>query len=232
MRLTNQVDQPSATSYFPPQSFILLKEYFHHSGWRYEFDDERQVVNTHVNADSGLFRVVAVISPENDLLEVAAYFPCKVLPESRSLAAEFCLRASYGLTIGHLEMDFDDGTVRLHVSTVFADEDLNRDIIHRSIGAAVILADRYNPHLLSAVYGNLCPADAVENAEKPGSEEYVNIWNSGFCFMKTFKIHWEDYLRGKQLFSPEITNDPWMLYHGTSSFYETEVDGISTFVNF
>lgn len=171
MRLTNLAASLPATSHVPPQSFISLKKYFNHNEWKYEFDDENQVVSTHLEGDTGLFRVVAVISPENDLLEVAAYLPCKVIPESRHLAAEFCTRASYGLKIGHLEFDFDDGAVRLHVSSLFADEDLDKSLIHKSVGAAVVLADRYNPYLLSAIYGTTTPEEAVRNAELPFKTE-------------------------------------------------------------
>ena len=79
-------------------------------------------------------------------------------------------RANYGLIIGNFEMDFSDGEVRYKTSIDVEDEDeddrLSVALIKNLVYANVLTMDRYLPGVMSIIYGDVSPAQAIAQMEE------------------------------------------------------------------
>lgn len=79
--------------------------------------------------------------------------------------AEYLTRANYGLVLGNFEMDFRDGEVRYKTSIDVEGAEIVPGLIRNLVYANVITMDRYLPGLLSVIYGNLTPHEAITQVE-------------------------------------------------------------------
>ena len=91
--------------------------------------------------------------------------PVKAPEEVRPLIAEYITRANYGLRIGNFEMDFDDGEIRCKSSIDFENSTLDTSLIKNIIYPAVHTMDFYLPGLMSVMYGNKSPEQAISDTE-------------------------------------------------------------------
>ena len=73
--------------------------------------------------------------------------------------------ANYGLRLGKFERDFADGEVRFQVSQILVDDAVGQDVTDRMIGTTVNMLDTYLPALLSVIYANELPKEAIARAE-------------------------------------------------------------------
>lgn len=79
--------------------------------------------------------------------------------------AETIVRANYRLNVGKFEMDFDQGELRFQASQILTDDRLEDSVIDRLMGTTLSLLDVYLPAILSVIYGNELPEDAIRCAE-------------------------------------------------------------------
>ncbi|MHB8865621.1 MAG: YbjN domain-containing protein [Pirellulaceae bacterium] len=129
---------------------------------------------THVDSQSlvadfrlevGTCRVIAAVDAESGLFQVFGYSPICVPEGARRLIAETITRANYGLRIGKFEMDCEEGELRFQVAHILTDDRLDDDVIGRLMGTTVAMLDMYLPAVLSVIFGNETPQDAIRCAE-------------------------------------------------------------------
>ncbi len=95
------------------------------------------------------------------------YLPMKINEDKRAEVAEFLTRANYGLHVGNFEMDMEDGEVRYKTTGVTDEKTMpSLDVIRRLTYIGFSMFDRYVPSLLSIVYGEKTPLEAIAEAEK------------------------------------------------------------------
>ncbi|MEH2064475.1 MAG: YbjN domain-containing protein [Nostoc sp.] len=96
------------------------------------------------------------------------YSICPVnAPENKRLAiAEFLTRANYGMMIGNFELDFTDGEISYKTSIDVEGDRLSFALIQRVVYANVTMMDEYLPGILSVIYGNLSPEEAIAQVER------------------------------------------------------------------
>ena len=58
-------------------------------------------------------------------------------------------------------MDVDDGELRFQVSRVLTEDVLDDVVIDRLMGLTMAMLDTYLPAVLSVIYGNELPRDAI-----------------------------------------------------------------------
>lgn len=131
----------------------------------YLSSDEEQSVMTDLRGEVALYRVLAHVAPESDLFQVYGCFSVRIPVGSRSDIAEVVARANYGLRVGKFELDVDDGELRFQASQILTEEGLDADVIDRLIRTTLTMLDTYVPAVLSVVYGNDLPKDAVRHVE-------------------------------------------------------------------
>ncbi|MBN1978846.1 MAG: YbjN domain-containing protein [Anaerolineae bacterium] len=151
------------------QAFETLGQFLEEDGWYPQQIEDRTIYRMGFSGKNGQLNCFAQIRVDLEQFMFYAVAPVKVPEEQRLAAAEFITRANYGLRIGNLEMDFNDGEIRYKSSLDFEGEMLTPRLIRLAIYPAVQTLDRYLPGLMTVIYGGKTPAEAV--AEIEGSEE-------------------------------------------------------------
>ncbi|MEH2215332.1 YbjN domain-containing protein [Nostoc sp.] len=95
------------------------------------------------------------------------YSICPVnAPENKRLAvAEFLTRANCGMMIGNFELDFTDGEISYKTSIDVEGDRLSFALIQRVVYANVTMMDEYLPGIMSVIYGNVSPEEAIAKIE-------------------------------------------------------------------
>ncbi|MDZ7963400.1 MAG: YbjN domain-containing protein [Nostoc sp. DedSLP03] len=95
------------------------------------------------------------------------YSICPVnAPENKRLAvAEFITRANSGMMIGNFELDFTDGEISYKTSIDVEGDRLSFALIQRVVYANVTMMDEYLPGIMSVIYGNVSPEEAIAKIE-------------------------------------------------------------------
>ncbi|MEJ1930100.1 YbjN domain-containing protein, partial [Nostoc sp. NIES-2111] len=95
------------------------------------------------------------------------YSICPVnAPEDKRLAvAEFITRANCGMMLGNFELDFSDGEISYKTSIDVEGDRLTTALIQRLVYTNVMMMDEYLPGILSVIYGNVLPEEAVAQIE-------------------------------------------------------------------
>lgn len=112
-----------------------------------------------------MYRIVATVDPEDGLFQVFGHSPVRVPEGSRPAIAETIARANYGLKVGKFELDIDEGDLRFQAAQILIDEQLEDETIRRLIGTTMAMLNAYLPAVLSVIYGNELPKDAVKQIE-------------------------------------------------------------------
>ncbi len=127
--------------------------------------NEDQAVRLDLRGQMAVYRITAGVEPETDLFQVVGRSPVLVPEGCRTAAAETIARANYGLRLGKFELDLDDGEVRFQVSQILVDDAVGQAVIDRMIGITVNMLETYLPALLSVIYANESPKEAIARVE-------------------------------------------------------------------
>jgi hypothetical protein len=95
------------------------------------------------------------------------YSICPVnAPDSKRMAiAEFLTRANSGTIIGNFELDFTNGEIRYKTSIDVQGDSLSFELIKQLVYANVTMMDQYLPGIMSVIYGEVEPKDAIAQIE-------------------------------------------------------------------
>jgi hypothetical protein len=87
-------------------------------------------------------------------------------PENKRLAiAEFLSRANSGIIIGNFELDFASGEIRYKTSIDVEGDRLSSALLKQLVYANVMMMDEYLPGIMSVMYGNVSPVEAIAQIE-------------------------------------------------------------------
>lgn len=92
-------------------------------------------------------------------------YPLRAPEEKRVQAAEFTARVNYGLVLGNLELDMNDGEVRYKTSADVGATPFTLPLLRSLMQINLSTADRYYPAFASMLYAGATPADAVASVE-------------------------------------------------------------------
>jgi hypothetical protein len=81
-------------------------------------------------------------------------------------SAQFLTRANYGMTMGNFELDFADGEIRYKTSIDVEGASLTFPQIKGLIYTNVTMMDEYLPGIMSVIYSDVSPEDAIAQIEK------------------------------------------------------------------
>ncbi len=135
---------------------------------RYQANDERGSICADFRCEVGTYRVIAMVDQDGSLFQVFGYAPMRVPVGARPAIAETIARANYGMRVGKFEMDLDDGELRFQASQILTGEDLEDEVIDRMMATTMTMLDLYLPAVLSVIYGNELPEDAIRFVESEG----------------------------------------------------------------
>jgi hypothetical protein len=113
----------------------------------------------------GVYRIYAHVDADDSLFQVFGWSPVRVPAGSRPAIAETLARINCGMRVGKFEMHYDEGEIRFQAAQILPDDNLEDETIDRLIGTTMNMLDLYLPALLSVIYGNELPQDAVRHAD-------------------------------------------------------------------
>ena len=144
---------------------------------QYATNGDNESICADFRGEVGTYRIVARVEPDDDLFQVFGFSPIRIPKGCRPAIAEAVVRANYGLRVGKFELDLDDGELRFQAVQILTDSTLESVVVDRLIGTTMSMLDMYLPAMLSVIYGNELPRDAIACVEaghcsaEPGFDE-------------------------------------------------------------
>ncbi|HEY9892652.1 MAG TPA: YbjN domain-containing protein [Candidatus Sericytochromatia bacterium] len=147
------------------QFFEEIVNFFKEDGWPFVQIEGEPLLQMVFQGENGKWTCYA--KARDDQEQFVFYSVCPVnAPDSKRLAvAEFLTRANSGMIIGNFEMDFEDGEIRYKTSIDVEDDSLSCALIKRLVYANVMMMDAYLPGIMSVIYGDVTPLDAIAQIE-------------------------------------------------------------------
>jgi hypothetical protein len=147
------------------QAFDTLGQFLTDDGWHPQRLQDKTIYRVGFAGNNGDTLCYAQVRVDLEQFLFYVIAPTKVPEAERGAVAEFITRANYGLRIGNFELDYSDGEVRYKSSLDFEGEPLTVPLIKNAMYPAVQTMDRYLPGLMSVVYGNKSPSEAITEIE-------------------------------------------------------------------
>lgn len=147
--------------------FERVSDYLTSHDWSFDVVEEGKCLSFGLRLRDAGVRVL-VDTAENDVwsrILVYCTFPVFVPAHKRQAVAESLARINYVNSFGNLEMDLNDGEVRVRV-ILEGDALITEPMIDRAIRRGLELADQYQAALLGIAFGNLSPADVLAMASR------------------------------------------------------------------
>ncbi|MFQ5408822.1 MAG: YbjN domain-containing protein [Anaerolineales bacterium] len=142
-----------------------LESFFHEEDWTFLRVGGDSTLQVQFRGDNGEWACYAQARDEQERFLFYSLIPTKVPAEKRMVAAEFLTRANFGLLIGNFELDFSDGEVRYKTGFDVPSSDLTTNMVRSAVYVNVVTVDRYLPGLMSVIYGQAAPEQAIIEAE-------------------------------------------------------------------
>lgn len=128
---------------------------------RFGEDAERLMLSMGYGGKNGVYYCLLQVHNQYRALAFYVHVQCRVPEKKRQAVAEFLTRANYGLWLGNFELDFRDGEVRYKTSLDLADVELTTELLAALLRSNVSTVDRYLPGLMSVLWNDVPPQDAV-----------------------------------------------------------------------
>ncbi|HEY9820506.1 MAG TPA: YbjN domain-containing protein [Candidatus Sericytochromatia bacterium] len=147
------------------QIFEEMVIFFKEDDWPFYEVEGKPILQMAFQGENGKWTCYAKARVEQE--QFVFYSICPVnAPDSKRLAvAEFLTRANSGMIIGNFELDFADGEVRYKTSIDVDGDILSSALIKRLVYANVTMMDEYLPGIMSVIYGDVSPKDAIAQIE-------------------------------------------------------------------
>ena len=143
---------------------VLVETYLNSQNWKFNYNSAKGLFTLNMSAKN-FTSVRIVVQINDDSIISYAISPINVPEEKRQAACEFIARANYGLKVGTLEMDMNDGEIRNRTYIIAKDALPNLADVEKCVDFSFLVLDRYGKGLLPMIYGNLTPEAAVNLAE-------------------------------------------------------------------
>jgi hypothetical protein len=143
-----------------------MVNFFKEDDWPFYEVEGKSILQMAFQGENGKWTCYAKARVEQE--QFVFYSVCPVnAPENKRLAvAEFLTRANSGMIIGNFELDFADGEVRYKTSIDVEGDRLSFALIQRVVYTNVTMMDEYLPGIMSVIYGDVLPEDAIAKIEK------------------------------------------------------------------
>lgn len=151
----------------PERLLAAVTAYFQAEKWSFEKVADRPVLRLPFQGDNGKWTCYAQVRVAVGLEQFLFYsvMPLNTPEPKRQAIAEFITRANYGMALGNFELDFSDGEVRYKTSIDATHIDLTPALIRPMVVTNYLMMDKYFPGLMSVIYANVSPAEAVKQIE-------------------------------------------------------------------
>ena len=138
-------------------------DYLTEKDWNFSRLEDKDCLSFNLRLRDGSVRVFVDTWEGGGWSRILVYstYPTYVPVQRRQAVAEAIARINYVNIFGNLEMDMNDGEVRVR-TTLEGDAFIGDEMIDRAIRKSLDLADQYQAALLSIAFGNAVPQDVLE----------------------------------------------------------------------
>ncbi|MHC5598380.1 MAG: type III secretion system chaperone family protein [Nostoc sp.] len=164
--ITQKIEENFPSSPTDGSIFEAIINFFTVDDWPFVQLPGQPALQIPFQGENGRWNCYARVRNEQN--QFVFYSICPVnAPENKRLAiAELLTRANYGMMIGNFELDFTDGEISYKTSIDVEGDRLSFALIQRVVYANVTMMDEYLPGILSVIYGNLSPEEAIAQVER------------------------------------------------------------------
>jgi len=145
--------------------FEAIVNFFKKEDWQFQQTETELTLRLAFQGKNGKWNCYARAREEQEQFIFYSICPVNAPEEKRISVAEFLTRANSGMMIGNFELDFNDGEISYKTSIDVEGDRLSTALIKRLVYANVMMMDEYLPGILSVIYGNVSPADAIAQIE-------------------------------------------------------------------
>jgi hypothetical protein len=139
-------------------------ELFRAKDWKFEDDEESDLVRTWIEDDNGHWQVMAIASDENDAVLMLSLFPQKCPSHRRARCAELITLINFGI-------DYDSGKIHFKTTLPFMRGDLNTVLLENVVMLNLACIDRFLPAIMSVIYAGISPTQALAAARRKAKGE-------------------------------------------------------------
>lgn len=145
--------------------FDTMVQFFKDDDWRFRQLEERPILQMGFSGRNGSWLCYAQAKNEQQRFIFYSVLEAKSPVEKRPAVAEFLTRANYGLVLGNFEMDYSDGEIRYKTSIDVEGGVLTPEMVKTLVYTNVLMMDKYLPGIMSVIYGNVSPEQAIASVE-------------------------------------------------------------------
>jgi len=143
----------------------VVVQFFTDDDWNYRQLEGRSILKLGFRGENGTWRCYAQAKEEHEQFIFYSVMESNVPEENRPAMADFLTRANYGMIVGNFEMDFSDGELRFKTSVDVEGGQLTSQMVKTLVYVNVMMMDRYLPGIMSIIYADAVPADAIAKIE-------------------------------------------------------------------
>jgi hypothetical protein len=147
------------------QILDTAEEWLKKDDWKYDREDDKNLIRCGVKAENASYRIVLQEKPELDILLLYVFNQNNIVEDKRMTIAEFLTRANYGLNTGNFEFDMSDGELRYKVSVDVEGAQLTSVMVKNMISAGVSTMDRYYPGIMAISFAEASAEEAIKKIE-------------------------------------------------------------------
>lgn len=144
----------------------VVKSHLAQSDWKFQPVEGRPVLRLGCKGTDTTWTCLVEVREDRHFVGCYSLLPTKVPPEKRLLAAEYLIRANYGLKLGNFDMDFTNGQVLFRTTVTLEDGVLTPQMFGALLTKNVLIVDRYLGGLDQVLSGKASPAQAAAEADK------------------------------------------------------------------
>lgn len=142
-----------------------LIDFFKKDEWSINQIENQPIIQVSFQGENGSWNCSARAREQQQQAVFYSIFPVNIPENQRTSIAEFITRANAGTIIGNFELDFDDGEIRYKTSIDIEGDNLSFALIKNLVYANVSMMDEYFAGLMSVLYGNIEPKQAIVQIE-------------------------------------------------------------------
>ncbi|MBD2504555.1 type III secretion system chaperone family protein [Anabaena azotica] len=145
--------------------FEEMINFFIADDWPFVQLPEQPALQISFQGENGKWNCYARAREEQQQFLFYSICPVNAPQDKRLAVAEFITRANSGMMLGNFELDFSDGEISYKTSIDVEGDRLSNALIQRLVYANVMMMDEYLPGIMSVIYGNVSPEEAIAQIE-------------------------------------------------------------------
>ena len=141
-----------------------VRAFIEETGWHYKGPEDDHILAS-VPGENGRWKLYASWNGDERTFICRSVVAFDVPADRIAAAAEYITRVNFGLTLGNLEMDCDDGMVLLRTSIPLGEDELSYAMVKHLVYGNCSLLDKYLPGVMAVAFGDVPPREAIRRIE-------------------------------------------------------------------